>query len=69
MDIFETPYSEALDINISPVYDTAHTIYSKLFTRLDAIADINVNETGFTEGDLVYYGDMNKWKTLQILWN
>ena len=59
------PYSQALDIdNISPAYDDAQTIYADLFTRLDAaIASIDVAFMGFKEGDLVYYGDMAKWRT------
>jgi hypothetical protein len=65
VDIFgNIPYTEALDINnISPVYDDAKTIYSKLFDRLDAaIALIDETEAGFKDGDLVYFGDMSKWK-------
>jgi hypothetical protein len=64
VDIFgNVPYSEALDItNILPVYDDAKSIYSNLFTRLDAaIASIQVGSNGFMEGDLVYGGDMSKW--------
>ncbi len=65
VDIFgNVPYTEALDIdNISPVYDDGQAIYAKLFDRLDAaIADIDVGSRGFSDGDLVYYGDMAKWK-------
>jgi hypothetical protein len=65
VDIFgNVPYSEAFDVsNISPKYDDAQTIYSSLFTRLDAaIAEIDVNANGFTDGDLLYFGDMSKWK-------
>lgn len=65
VDIFgNVPYDEALDIdNIQPVYDDAKTIYTKLFDRLDAaIALIDVGAAGFTDGDLVYGGDMALWK-------
>lgn len=65
VDIFgNVPYTQALDIeNISPVYDDAQTIYAKLFDRIDAaIALIDVNEAGFNDGDLMYFGDMSKWK-------
>lgn len=65
VDIFgNIPYTEALDIeNIQPVYDDAQTIYAKLFDRIDAaIALIDVNEAGFNDGDLMYFGDMSKWK-------
>ena len=65
VDIFgNVPYSQALDISVlNPVYDDAKTIYASLFARLDvAIADIDVTAQGFKDGDLVYYGDMVKWK-------
>ncbi len=66
VDIFgNIPYSQSLDIsNISPVYDDAQSIYAALFSRLDAaIADIDASSNGFIEGDLVFGGDMAKWKT------
>lgn len=66
VDIFgNVPYEQALDIdNILPVYDDAQGIYEKLFVRLDAaIASIDVNAAGFPSGDLVYNGNMAKWKT------
>ncbi len=65
VDIFgNVPYDQSLDIsNVLPVYDDAKTIYGKLFERLDkAIDDIDVNAGGFPEGDLVYGGNMAKWK-------
>src|SRR4051812_23003234 len=66
VDIFgNIPYSEALDIeNIQPKYDDAQTVYTRLFERLDAaLTSIDVNELGFSSGDLMYNGDMAKWKT------
>jgi hypothetical protein len=65
VDIFgNIPYEQALDpSNLAPAYEDAQTIYSKLFVRLDAaIAGIDDSEVGFEEGDLVYEGDMVKWK-------
>jgi hypothetical protein len=65
VDIFgNIPYSDALDPdNISPAYDDAQTIYAKLFTRLDAaIASIDENSGSFGGADLLYKGDMKKWK-------
>jgi hypothetical protein len=58
------PYSEALDINHPfPKYDDAKTIYYDLLTRLDAaIANINTGAAGFGAADLVYGGNMTKWK-------
>ena len=66
VDIFgNIPYSQALDITvINPAYDDAQAIYSQLFSRLDAaIASIDVASAGFADGDLIYSGDMGKWKT------
>jgi len=58
------PYTEALDIdNILPKYDDALTIYKTLLTRLDAdIAALNVNDASFGSADLLYSGDVVKWK-------
>jgi Starch-binding associating with outer membrane len=65
VDIFgSVPYTDALDVNKSPAYDDAQEIYTKLFARLDAaIADINIAESGFPKGDLIYGGNVAKWKT------
>jgi hypothetical protein len=66
VDIFgDVPYSQSLDIdNISPSYDGAQSIYSQLFSRLDAAIDmIDAGSAGFPEGDLVYGGVMSGWKT------
>jgi hypothetical protein len=58
------PYTEALDIEKPfPKYDDAKTIYNDLLTRLDAaIANINTGAEGFGGADLVYSGNMTKWK-------
>jgi hypothetical protein len=64
----DIPYSEALkasESNFSPKYDDAKTIYSDLLARITAVvATINESEEGYTSGDLVYGGDMTKWKHL-----
>lgn len=65
VDIFgNIPYGDALDPNnISPAYDDAQGIYAKLFSRLDAaIASIDENAGGFGTADLLYKGNMKKWK-------
>lgn len=65
VDIFgNVPYEKALDIkNLSPGYDDAQTIYSKLFARLDAaIADLNTAESSWGASDMIYGGDAAKWK-------
>ncbi len=57
------PYSQALDINTSnPKYDDAATIYTDLFTRLDAaLASFDASSDSFGDADLVYGGDVAKW--------
>lgn len=59
------PYSQALNIDqyLSPKYDDAKTIYQDLINRISA--DINALDTsaaGFGSDDVVYAGDMVKWK-------
>lgn len=58
------PYTEALDINkVQPKYDDAATIYNDLMTRLDAdISALDVNAESFGNADLIYGGDVAKWK-------
>ncbi len=58
------PYSEALDIEKPfPKYDDAKTIYNDLLARLDAaIAKMNTGAASFAGADIIYGGDMVKWK-------
>jgi len=59
------PYTEALNAvdNKSPKYDDAKAIYVSLLSRIDAaIAKITTTKSGYTTGDLVYKGNMTKWK-------
>ena len=61
----DVPYSEALDAeNLFPKYDDAKTIYDDLLKRLDAdIAALNPASAGFkSTEDIVYAGDVAKWK-------
>ncbi|MFA5620142.1 MAG: SusD/RagB family nutrient-binding outer membrane lipoprotein [Weeksellaceae bacterium] len=61
------PYTEALQglENQFPIYDDAATIYADLIERISAdINAINVDAEGFGSADLVYEGDMNKWKKM-----
>ncbi len=65
VDIFgNIPYSQALDINnISPVYDDAATIYQDLIKRVDAAqSSLNAASGSFGNADLIYGGDVAKWK-------
>jgi hypothetical protein len=58
------PYSQAMDpLNSLPKYDDAKTVYYSLFDRLDAaLTKLNMTGTPFTAGDLIYRGDITKWK-------
>lgn len=60
------PYTDAFnpDQTLAPKYDDAATIYTDLLKRIDAaVAKISTGAAGYTNGgDLVYYGDMAKWK-------
>jgi hypothetical protein len=58
------PYSEAMDINKPfPVYDDAKTIYNDLLARLDAaIANLNTTHASFGGADIIYNGNVTKWK-------
>jgi hypothetical protein len=59
------PYTEALmgSDNSRPKYDDAYTIYKDLLTRLDAaIADMNTANASFGSADVMYGGDVTKWK-------
>ncbi|WKS95754.1 SusD/RagB family nutrient-binding outer membrane lipoprotein [Riemerella columbina] len=68
----DIPYSDALKLStkdrnpqyISPKYDDAEEIYNDLFKRIDAaIANINSSASSYTE-DIIYGGDMAKWKKM-----
>jgi len=58
------PYTEALDINNPfPKYDDAKTIYYDLLARLDAaIPKLSTTSDSFGSADLIYQGDVSKWK-------
>lgn len=61
----DLPYSEALlgDSVLAPKYDTQQSIYNALFTDLKtASGEIDPSGIGFPSGDLMYGGDMTKWR-------
>lgn len=61
----DIPYTEALDIdNLLPKYDDAQTVYKDLLARLTtAVNTLNSGEGSYSStDDLVYYGDVAKWK-------
>ncbi|MCC9070276.1 SusD/RagB family nutrient-binding outer membrane lipoprotein [Flavobacterium sp. F-65] len=60
-------YSEALDItnHPTPKYDDAKTVYFDLATRLDAaIANLDSSYDSFGSADLIFKGNVGKWKKL-----
>lgn len=59
----DVPFSEALQgsENFTPAYDTQQSIYEDLFALLaDGVNQIN--ESTSLDGDIMYGGDMAKWK-------
>ncbi|QEC76668.1 SusD/RagB family nutrient-binding outer membrane lipoprotein [Mucilaginibacter ginsenosidivorax] len=60
----DIPYTEALDISKPfPKFDDAKTVYYSLLTRLDAdIAALNTGAASFGSADVIYGGDVTKWK-------
>ena len=60
----DIPYTEALkgQANYAPKYDKQQTIYNNLFTLLDEANAAMVS--GNIKNDIVYGGDVTKWKKL-----
>lgn len=62
------PYSQALQANtgqFAPKYDDAKEIYADLLKRIDAVVGtIDEGAKGYGSADLVYGGNMTKWKHL-----
>ncbi|EJL66677.1 SusD/RagB family nutrient-binding outer membrane lipoprotein [Flavobacterium sp. CF136] len=61
----DIPYTDALQPKtiVLPKYDDDASIYPKLITRLDAaIANLDTSNGSFSSGDIVYSGDVAKWK-------
>lgn len=61
----DVPYTESLDIEGFPLpkYDDAKTIYKDLISRLTAdAAALNTTAGSFGSADLIYGGDVAKWK-------
>lgn len=60
----DVPYSDALNVNIKlPRYEDDAVIYPKLITRLNAaIAQLDDSSTSFVNSDVIFNGDVAKWK-------
>ena len=60
----DVPYTEALKglANFTPAYDAQAVIYDSLFNLLSAAVDMAV--PGNITNDIIYNGDINKWKKL-----
>ncbi len=60
----DIPYSQSLDVNTpQPKYDNQQTVFNDLLTRLDAaLATITTSGSSIGDADLIYGGDMAKWK-------
>ncbi|MBE9464886.1 SusD/RagB family nutrient-binding outer membrane lipoprotein [Dyadobacter subterraneus] len=60
----DIPYTEAMNpLNPLPKFDDAKTVYYSLLDRLDAaLAQLNTTGTAFAAGDLIYKGDISKWR-------
>jgi hypothetical protein len=61
----DIPYSDALKgrVNFTPKYDRQQDIYNSLFRLLDeANAAIITGSTNVIKNDIMYNGDMTKWK-------
>ena len=61
----DVPYTEALDIenHPNPKYDDAETIYKDLLSKLTAsVNSLVIGSDSFEDADLIYGGDVAKWK-------
>jgi hypothetical protein len=60
----DIPYTEAINPTIVlPKYDNDSDIYPKLITRLDAaINNLNNSAGSFASGDIIYGGNVAKWR-------
>lgn len=67
----DAPYSEAARGFISgitsPRYDTQEEIYNSFFTELTEAAAALDDKKDEITGDVIFNGDIRKWKSLQIL--
>jgi len=65
----DVPYSESClpqdQAIYSPKYDTQQSIYTDLFTELkEAVAQLDESKESYGSADLIYNGDVAKWRKL-----
>ncbi len=59
----DIPYTEALQSNYFPAYDTQANVYSNLLATLDTAANsLDTSSSSFGAKDGVYQGNVDKWK-------
>lgn len=63
----DIPYSQAVkaieDIETQPAYDTQQRIYENMLDELeDATNDLDENRISYSSQDLIYGGDIGKWR-------
>jgi hypothetical protein len=59
----DIPYSEALQKKLNPKYDTQQEVYNGIFKELkEATAQMDGGNGNPFTGDILYHGDMAKWK-------
>ncbi len=63
----DIPYSEALQgdstLNFQPKYDSQQSIYTDILAQLTAASNmIDASQPDFGSADLIYGGDMEKWR-------
>ena len=65
----DVPYSESClpadQVVLQPKYDTQESIYQDLFKELkEAVAQLDASQDSYGSADLIYEGDVAKWKKL-----
>lgn len=61
----DVPFSQAAKAkegNVTPVYDAQESIFNSILADLEAADDLLANVNSSISGDLLYNGDLNKWR-------
>lgn len=65
----DAPFSQANQVNNNvylPKYDKQEDIYKQIITDLKAGRDAVNSASTVPSGDILYYGNMNRWKTCKF---